>query len=60
MTSPVITTKPVVYAPIPDTFEQATEYVVQLEPGEKEDHVFVGVEVKTLEISEQGVFMGMP
>ena len=49
-----------VYAPIPGTFDQATQYVVQLEPVENTDHIFVGVEVKTLEISEQGVFMGMP
>ena len=49
MTIPVIT-KPTVYDPIPDTFDQATQYVVQLEPVEKKDHVFIGVEIKKLAI----------
>jgi len=50
MTIPIATTKPFVYAPIPDTFDQATQYVVQLEPVEKKDHVFIGVEIKKLAI----------
>lgn len=44
----VATNKSVIYAPIP-TFDQSTQYVVQLEPVEMVDHIFVGVEIKKLE-----------
>ena len=52
MASPATTTKPVVYAPIPDTFDQNTQYIVQLEPVEKVDHFFVGIKVKTLVVED--------
>ena len=57
MITPVIVSKPVVYAPIPDTFDQATQYVVQLVSVEKVDHFFVGIEVKILKIEENKDFM---
>ena len=57
MIIPVITSKPTVYALIPDTFDQAIQYVVQLGPVEKGDHVFVGVEIKKLENPVDGSTM---
>jgi len=38
-------------------FDQSAQYVVQLAPVEMEDHFFVGVEVKQMEISEQEAAM---
>lgn len=58
MVSSVVTQKPVIYAPVP-VFDQSAQYVVQLAPVEMEDHFFVGVEVKQMEISEQDVFAGI-
>ena len=52
MITPVTTSKPIVYAPIPDMFDQATQYVVQLMPVEKADHIFVGIKVKTLVVED--------
>lgn len=42
--------KPYVYAPIPE-FDQCTQAVFQLEPEDRGDHVFVGVEV--IDLPEQ-------
>jgi len=39
--------KPTVYAEVPD-FDQTTQYVVELPPEEKEDCIFVGIEVKEM------------
>ena len=40
-----------VYAEIPE-FDQATQYVIQADPVEYEDHIFFGVEIKDIEIDE--------
>lgn len=44
--------KPIIYAPVPSTFDQRTQYVVQLAPVEMADHIFVGVEIRELELSQ--------
>ena len=38
--------KPYVYAPIP-AFDEATQYVTQIEPVDMGDHYFVGIAVRT-------------
>ena len=48
--------KPVVYAPVPE-FDQMTQYVVQVEPVDMGDYIYVGNEVRQMEISEEP---GMP
>ncbi len=45
--------KPIIYAPVPE-FDQQTQYVAQSAPVDMGDHIFVGVEVKELELSEEG------
>lgn len=40
--------KPIVYAEIP-VYDQLTQYVVQLDPVDMGDHIFVGVEVRDIE-----------
>lgn len=44
--------KPIVYAPIP-LFDQLTQYVVQTDPIDNGDHIFVGVEVKDMQLDEE-------
>lgn len=39
--------KPLVYADVPD-FDQETQYVVQTEPLDRGDDIYIGVEVKTI------------
>ncbi len=48
--------KPAVYAPVPE-FDQETQYVIQLSPVDMGDHIFVGNEVRQMEIDEEP---GMP
>lgn len=48
--------KNIVYAEIPE-FDQATQYVTQAEPVEYEDHIYIGVEIKDLEIDESEAMM---
>ena len=43
--------KPVVYEPIPE-YNQETQYILQLEPIEKEGCIYYGIEIKDLEIDE--------
>lgn len=57
MTIPIATTKPFVYAPIPDSFDQATQYIIQLEPVEKADYVFVEIEIKPLIVEDNNYLM---
>lgn len=40
--------KPVQYAPIPDSFDQATQYVIQADPVDNGDIISMGIEVKEL------------
>ena len=44
--------KPYVYAPIP-AFDQASQAVFQLEPVDMGDHIFVGVEIRDLELDNE-------
>jgi hypothetical protein len=44
--------KPIVYALIPE-FNQETQYVVQLDPVEKDDCIYYGVEIKDLPEQEE-------
>ena len=43
--------KPVIYEKIPE-FDQTTQAVYQLEPNEMDDHIFVGIEVREVEVDE--------
>lgn len=40
--------KPIVYAEIPQDFDETTQYAEQAEPVEENDHIFVGIEIKDL------------
>lgn len=44
--------KPIVYADVPE-FDQTTHYVVQQAPVDAGNHIFMGVEVRALEIVEE-------
>lgn len=50
--------KPVEYAEIPN-FDQTTQYIIQTAPVDKGDHIFIGIEIKQLELDE-GDFIGEP
>ena len=54
---PLFNYKPVVYAEIP-VFDQATEFIVQAEPIDRGEDIFVGIEVKKMQIDEE-VEIGM-
>lgn len=41
--------KPVIFAEIAD-FDQSTQYIVQLDPVDNGDHIFIGNEIKQLEL----------
>ena len=43
--------KPVVYEDVP-LFDQETQYVVQSPPVDLGDHIFMGVEVRDLEVDD--------
>lgn len=49
--------KPIVYAEIPE-FDESTQYVVQLEPVEETDNIYIGVEIKQLELTNEGDVFG--
>lgn len=51
--------KPIEYAPIPLDFDQTAQYVMQAAPIDKEDHIYVGVEVYNLELDGE-VFENEP
>lgn len=42
---------PLVYAPVPD-FDQEKEYVIQSNPVDEVDNIFLGVEIKTMQYSQ--------
>ena len=44
--------KPIKYAKLPEDFNQQTHYAVQGEVEEREDHIFIGIEVKELDIDD--------
>lgn len=44
--------KSVEYAPIPEEFDQTTHYIIQTEPVDNGDHIFVGNEMHELLIDE--------
>lgn len=44
--------KPIEYAEIPN-FDQMTQYVTQADPVEMDDHIFVGVTVHDLQITNE-------
>jgi hypothetical protein len=44
--------EPIVYAEIPE-FNQETQAVFQLPPVERDDHIYVGVEVRDVELDEE-------
>jgi len=46
------TEKQIRYAQIPE-FDQGTQYVIQLPPVETDEEIFYGIEVKTLEQSNE-------
>lgn len=48
--------KPVVYEDVP-LFDQMTQYVVQQDPVDVGSHIFMGCEVRQMEIEEEP---GMP
>ena len=41
--------KPIIRQEVPQ-YDQCTQYVVELEPVEYEDHVYVGCEVREMEV----------
>lgn len=44
--------KEVVYEDIPKDFDESTQYITQKKPDEKEDHIFIGIEIHELEVDE--------
>ena len=46
--------KPVIFAPIPE-FDQTTQAVYQIGPIEREDDIYVGVEVRYVEVDESEI-----
>lgn len=49
--------KPIAYAEIP-TFDESTQYVVQLAPVEETDSIYIGIEIKQLELTDEGEMFG--
>lgn len=49
--------KLIVHADVPE-YDQQTQYVVELPPEEREDCIFIGCEVKDMDLSEDTGFMG--
>lgn len=44
--------KPIVYADIPESFDQTSQYITQRSPKDEEDKIYVGVEVHELDIED--------
>ena len=44
--------KPIVYGERPKEFDETKHYVVEAEPVEKEDHVFIELIIKELDLTE--------
>lgn len=47
--------KPLEYAVIPEEFNQETHYLVQNQPVEFEEYIYLGVETKELELDDEEV-----
>ena len=47
--------KPITYEKLPDNFDQTTQYVVQLEPIENDERIYIGIEVRDLEIEDEDI-----
>lgn len=47
--------KPIEYAPIPE-FDQSAQYVVEIDPIDQGECIYIGVEVKDLEIDDNDEF----
>mgnify|MGYP001252653759 len=45
--------KPVVFEQVPENFDQENQYIVQKEPVDHNDHIFVGIEIHDLEVDEE-------
>lgn len=50
--------KSVVYAEIPSDFDETTHYIVQSEPIDEGERIFIGVEMFELQIDEEGEEIG--
>lgn len=44
--------KPIVYADIPESFDQTTQYIIETDPVEEAEQIVIGVEVHNLEPDE--------
>ena len=44
--------KPIEYAVIPEDFNQQTHYLVQKEPVDFEDYIYLGIEIKELQLDD--------
>lgn len=44
--------KPLVYATIPDDFDEATQFITQDVATDYDDHIFVGVQMHDLDLNE--------
>jgi methyl coenzyme M reductase subunit C len=42
------------YAPIPENFDQNTQYIVQTPPVDMGDYIYYGIEIRNVEITEEG------
>lgn len=45
--------KIVEYAKIPKNFDESTQYIMQKEPIEENERIFVDIEVRNLEVDEE-------
>ena len=49
--------KPIIRQDVPE-YDQQTQYVVELDPVEQEDHIYIGLEIKDMEQdSDEGGMM---
>ena len=44
--------KPIIYAEIPETFDQTTQYIIQKEPIDMGEYVFCDIEIRELPTDE--------
>lgn len=45
--------KEIVFQEIPKDFNQETHYITQQEPEDREDHIFLGVNIYELDLTEE-------
>jgi len=48
--------KPLHYEEIPKDFDQQTHYIVEKDPVDKQDHIFIAIDIKELEIDDEENF----